>query len=521
MGGFVPVEAAVDTVLTNPLHYGAGGFEGIRIFRTPYGDGFVELAHNIARFIYSSLAFNLSLITQTMKLFDDPAVDHVTHVQRTPREFFRDSVNALKQGEEVKMKVKVHYKNGTVENKTIPFRLSVKFGDTTERTFSLEEMEAAICSLAFLNCLVREGTFPHNELRLILGGYFRPVFWVSGEEGLKVPTLIKKGGALIDKPLYFALATLPWGLYLDDKGYKEGLNVLIAPLRRIDSSMPVHQKIAGDYVNSARNINIAMRLGFGEILALNHNDEIVEGSAENIVILFTHKKTGEMKAFCPPLSADILAGTTRDRVLRILEEGIYLSDKKIELVMEAPKKDFIFDSLAGKTDFEVSAIVFIGTGVGIIHARSLTYNPALIDWMGCNELRSEEVKPNPLVLRRLAETEVRYPINNEVMHPFVDALKRAYLSFVLADDGAKITPVYMMNWCAVENIFGVSMDEFANKEFRLKAEKGYFNERINGVKQPDEINKRYIEVMRALRKAVKISMDRRCVAKIPSLALKK
>ncbi len=520
MGGFVPAETAIDTVLTNPIHYGAGGFEGIRLLRTPFGDGFVELPHNIARFVYSSLAFNLSLITDTIKLLEDPRVERVEHLQRTPQEFFAQSERALREGDEVKMGVEVFHRESGSERVTVPFRLKVKF-DGVDRVFSLKEMEAAICSLAFLNGLVQESTFTPDELKIVYGGYFRPFFWVSGEDGLRVPTLVKKGDTLVDKPLYFAIATLPWGRYLDDEGYRKGLDVIIAPLPRIDESMPVAQKIAGDYVNSTRNINIAMKLGFGEILALNHDDEIVEGSAENIVMLMTNKRTGKLRAYCPPLSSNILAGTNRDRVIRIFQEGLIVQGKKVELVMEAPKKNFILRCLKGEMNWDVSAIVMMGTGVGLIHVKSITDNPALKDWIGCNELRSEETDPDPLVLKRLRETERRYTINKEERHAFVDELQKAYTKFVLAENGARITPAYCMDYEATARVFGLGLDEFADREFIRKFEAGYFRERINGVKQPDELNARTREVTAVLRKAVDLSIDRRVRGRIDLAALRR
>jgi branched-subunit amino acid aminotransferase/4-amino-4-deoxychorismate lyase len=505
MGGFVPVEVAMDTIFTNPIHYGAGGFEGVRLMRTPYGDGFIELPHNIARFIYSSLAFNLSLVRQTMSLLEDPAIEHVEHTPRTPMEFFADSERRLTEDENIRMGVDIFYKDGRKVRTTVPFELEVRF-DGEGRKFSMREMEAAMCSLAFLNKLARGGVFPEAKIDNIPGGYFRPVFWVSGEEGLKVPTVIKKGDKLIDKPLYFGIGTLPWGSYLDPS---DGLDLLLAPFRRIDEAMPVRQKISGNYVNSTRNINMAAILGFGEILALNHRDEIVEGSAENIIILITEKSTGSMRAYCPPLSSNILAGTTRNRALKVLEEGISVLDKKVELVMEAPKWDFIKKSLKGHTGWEVSAIVLMGTGVGFVHGRSLTENQFLADWMEVNELRSEEQRPNPLVLKRVRETEVRYPINKGERHPFVDAIKKAYDMYVIGDNGSRITSAYSMDYHAAERIFGVQLNDVAGPEFIAKTRDGYFNERVNGVRQPEELISRYKEAAAVIRKMNAISIQRR------------
>jgi branched-subunit amino acid aminotransferase/4-amino-4-deoxychorismate lyase len=508
LGGFVPVNIANDTFFANPFHYGAGGFEGVRLVRTPYGDGFIELPHNIGRFIYSSMAFNQSLIRQTMALLDDPNVEHVEHTPRTPMEFFADSERRLLNDEDVRMGVEIFYKGGRKVHTTVPFELKVRF-DGQERKFSMREMEAAMCSLAFLNCLARGGSFPDSIVD-IPGGYFRPVFWVSGEEGLKVPTVMKKpNGQLTDKPLYFGIGTLPWGKYLDEQGYATGLDLVIAPFRRIDEAMPVRQKIAGNYVNSTRNINTAAILGFGEILALNHRDEIVEGSAENIIILMSEKSTGNMRAYFPPLSSNILAGTTRNRVLKVLEEGIHVFDRKVELVLEAPKLDFVKKSLRGHNGWEVSAVVLMGTGVGFIHGKSVTENKSLAGWMEVNELRSENEGPNPLVLKRPKETEVRYPINNEERHPFVDILKRAYDRYVMGNEGNRITPAYSMDYKAAERLFGVSLKEAADSEFIAKVENGHFNERISGLKQPDELKSRYKEAIKVIKRMNDISIQRR------------
>ncbi|MEW6722198.1 MAG: aminotransferase class IV [Candidatus Micrarchaeota archaeon] len=513
MGGFVPVEVAVDTIFTNPIHYGAGGFEGVRLFRTPYGDGFPELPHNIGRFIYSSLAFNLSLVRQTMAILDDPAVEHVEHTPRTPMEFFADTEKRLLNDENIRMGVEIFYKDGRKVHATVPFELKVRF-DSGERKFSMREMEAAMCSLAILNRLVRGGNFPESSMGLIPGGYFRPVFWVSGEEGLKVPTVLKRpDGTLADKPLYFGIGTLPWGRYLDEKGYAAGIDLLMAPFWRIDESMPVRQKISGNYVNSTRNINMAAILGFGEILALNHKGQVVEGSAENIVVLMTEKSTGNLRAFFPPLSSNILAGTTRNRALKILQEGIRLSGKEVELVLEAPEWDFLKKSLRGHTGWEVSAVVLMGTGVGFIHGRSITENDFLEDWMEVNELRSEDERTNPLVLKRVKETEVRYAINGGKKHPFVDALQEKYVQYVLGAGGSRITPACDMDYGMAEKIFGVGIEEALGAEkvrdFRSKIEGGYFRERVSGAENPDELKEKYREAVRLITKMNAISMERR------------
>jgi hypothetical protein len=274
--------------------------------------------------------------------------------------------------------------------------------------------------------------------------------------------------------------------------------------------MPVKQKIAGDYVNSARNKNIALRLGFDEVLALNHNEEVVEGSAENIVILFTNKNTGDMRAYCPPLSSNILAGTTRDRMLKVLGSGVSFSQRKVELAMVAPKLSFLLDSLEGRTVWDVSAIVLMGTGAGIVHARSLTHNSELKKWMDVSEFRSEEQPADPLVLRRLEETKRAYLINKGERHPFVAELEKAYTMYVLGENGSRITPAYSLDYrVAAERIFNVNLEDVAGRDFVAKMEWGYFRQKFNGVTQPDEIVSRCREADRVITKMNEISKSRR------------
>jgi branched-subunit amino acid aminotransferase/4-amino-4-deoxychorismate lyase len=508
MDGFVPVEVAVDTLFSPAIDYGASGFEGVRLQRTRYGDGFIELPFNLRRLAYTSLAFDLSLVSGTIALSDDPNVERIEHLQRTPKEFFDDARNDLDR--DISMGVDIIMKDGSKRNARVPFKLQVRFSDG-DRYVSPREFQAVMCSMAILNKLVRGGAYPESDMSLVKGGYFRPGFSISGEEGLKVPTAYVKDGQVLFRPKYLKVGTLPWGPYLPEEGYAKGLDVLIGPFPRADVSMPVWQKVGGVYVNSARNINIAMILGYGEILACNHDDRIVEGSAENIVILMTHKETGKMKVYFPPLSANILAGTTRDRVLRILEKGMAIEGKRIDLVMEAPKRKYLLECLGGETKWDVSAIVMMGTGVGLIHVKSITYNPKLQDWMGLNELRSEEVPADPLVLRKINETEQRFPVNGGIQHPFVAALKKAYADFALEGEGKRITPAYDMDYRMAERIFSVPLEEAASKDFIAKAGGGYFKERIDGVKHPDELKARYKEAIRTIFRMNDLSQERKSV----------
>jgi branched-subunit amino acid aminotransferase/4-amino-4-deoxychorismate lyase len=520
MGGFIPTEVAVDTVFTNPLHYGAGGFEGIRLVRTPFGDGFIDLPHNIARFIYSSLAFDPTLQLKALGILENEKVSHIMHSQRIPQDFYADASAAFREGRDIELNLNVHYKDGRVQELKIPVKMRVKFGHETKE-FTLAQIHAATCSLAFLNDLVRYNPYP-NSIAQIDGGYFRPVFWVSGEEGLKVPTVIEKDGKLDSKPLYFAIGTLPWTQYLNAEHYEQGLNLLLAPLPRVNNAMPFKQKIAGVYVNSAMNINIAhvMNQGrdpqdkFGEILALNSEDRVVEGSAENIIIVFTHKNSGEMVAFCPSLASNILPGTTRGRMLEAMEDGIEFEGKVIKTEMEAPHKDMLIGSLKGNSSWEVSSIMLMGTGVGLIHARSLTVNEMVQRILRIDQLRSEDESPSPFQLDKLSDHEATYLINGGIKHSSVDAFQRAYERMVLSDNGSRVYLPSDINPSPLQSIMGVSLDEVeGGKEFRKKSEDGHFRQRINGLKQPDELTSRYKEAKRVIVGMTKASIQKRTAPK--------
>jgi hypothetical protein len=196
-------------------------------------------------------------------------------------------------------------------------------------------------------------------------------------------------------------------------------------------------------------------------------------------------------------------------MLRVLEQGVDVCGRKPELVMEAPRLDFMLRSLEGKTDYEVSAVVLMGTGVGLIHARSLTDNPKLREWMEVNALRSEEARPDPLELRRLRESEREYVINNGERHPFVDVLQKSYNELVLSEQGRLITPAYAMDFRAAERVFGVQLEEAADRDFVAKTEWGYFRERVNGDSQPNELMAKFREAARVVRKMNDLSIERR------------
>ncbi len=415
--GFVNPELAMDSILTNPIHYGAGGFEGVRIYYTKFGTIFPELENNNIRLMYSTLAFD-NLIQKT--ILDELKKEDVADVQVKliiPRQLYEIAARHHENGGEPCLpSIKVVKKDGTIEERTIQLRMRAKYGEKM-KDFSMKEMDTIMKVLAYANKLVSEDYFPEG-LEMVHSGYFRPSFWVSGEEGLKVPT----GG----KPMYYAVATLPWGTYLKEEDYEKGLDVVYAPYPRIDRDMPTDKKIAGNYVNSALNINLGAQLGYGEILAFK-NGKIVEGSAENLFVIH-EKEDGGYIVYTPPVGDGPLPGTTRDRVIRVIE-----SMPNMELVYESPDK---------KTMESANAVFFTGTGAQIIHMRSITEDESLEDIAAASRFLSEDGDQRELTIKKPDKRTVM--INDGRKHQIINEIQKRYEKMVLTPQ--LVRPVYDIDY---------------------------------------------------------------------------
>jgi len=136
------------------------------------------------------------------------------------------------------------------------------------------------------------------------GAYLRPIaFMGDGAMGL---------GAT--NPTRIAIAAWDWGAYLGDKGIREGIRAKVSSYTRMHVNVNmVRGKISGQYVNSILAKREAVLAGYDEAILLDTTGFVAEASGENI---FQLNKEGIIKT--PPLSSPILAGITRDTVLRLL-----------------------------------------------------------------------------------------------------------------------------------------------------------------------------------------------------------
>jgi branched-chain amino acid aminotransferase len=136
-------------------------------------------------------------------------------------------------------------------------------------------------------------------------GYLRPLaFFGSGAMGV---------GAV--NPVQVVVAAWPWASYLGDEGLQKGIRAKVSSFTRMHVNVQmVRAKISGQYVNSFLANREAALSGFDEAILLDTEGYVAEGSGENLFIV----KDGVLQT--PPLSSPVLAGITRDSVLRIARD---------------------------------------------------------------------------------------------------------------------------------------------------------------------------------------------------------
>ena len=114
-------------------------------------------------------------------------------------------------------------------------------------------------------------------------------------------------------PVVVAIVTVPLGAYLE--GRERGTRVTVSSIRKFDpSAIPTTGKSSGQYVNSVRAVQEALRRGYDEAILLNARGEVAEGSGENLFVV----KDGTL--ITNDADAAILPGITRDSVLTIARD---------------------------------------------------------------------------------------------------------------------------------------------------------------------------------------------------------
>ncbi len=116
-----------------------------------------------------------------------------------------------------------------------------------------------------------------------------------------------------DCPVHVAIAGWPMGDYLKDA--EQGIRATISSVRRFESeAIPAAGKACGQYVNSVRAVQDALRRGYDEAILLNSKGDVAEGSGENIFLV----KNGTLVTNGE--DASILMGITRESVLELARD---------------------------------------------------------------------------------------------------------------------------------------------------------------------------------------------------------
>ncbi len=140
----------------------------------------------------------------------------------------------------------------------------------------------------------------------LVDGYVRPVAFY-GLGGMNF--------SFRDNAIHLAVAVWPWGAYLGEEGMRRGIRVkTVSWVKTPTNAIPSAAKLAGAYVNSCLAFQEAMRAGFDEAILFNEAGTISEGTGENLFAV-----NGDV-LMTPPPSDDLLAGITRESVMRIARD---------------------------------------------------------------------------------------------------------------------------------------------------------------------------------------------------------
>ena len=149
-------------------------------------------------------------------------------------------------------------------------------------------------------CRAAVETVAANEVREC---YLRPVVVRTGEQMGVMPN-----DAFVET---FVIAWR-WGTYLGEGALENGVDVCVSTWRRVaPGTLPQLAKAGGGYLSSQLAKQEARQRGMAEAIMLDAHGHLAEGSGQNLFLV----RDGVL--WTPPISASILAGITRDSVIRI------------------------------------------------------------------------------------------------------------------------------------------------------------------------------------------------------------
>jgi len=154
-----------------------------------------------------------------------------------------------------------------------------------------------------------------------------------------------------------SIVAIPFGRYGTNE---DGMHVTVSSWRRVDDNIiPARGKIAGAYVNSAFAKTDANRAGFDEVIVLNQDGHVSEGSAANIFLY----RNGEWAT--PPITDNVLEGITRRTLIQLMREelGWTVVERQIDRT-EVYLADEMFFSGTGVQLSAITRVDFRKVGTG-------------------------------------------------------------------------------------------------------------------------------------------------------------
>ena len=113
-------------------------------------------------------------------------------------------------------------------------------------------------------------------------------------------------------PVDVMVAAWKWGKYLGAEALEQGVDVCVSSWNRMaPNTFPALAKATGNYMNSILIRQEAQIDGYAEGIALDVQGYVSEGSGENIFVV------RDGRILTPPLGASVLAGITRDTIIRL------------------------------------------------------------------------------------------------------------------------------------------------------------------------------------------------------------
>jgi len=136
--------------------------------------------------------------------------------------------------------------------------------------------------------------------------YLRPLIARTGEQMGVLPD---------DRFVETFIVAWIWGTYLGEGALEAGVDVCVSSWRRAaPDTFPSLGKAGGAYLNSQLAKIEARERGFSEAIMLDSYGYVAEGTGQNLFAV----RDGVL--WTPPISANILAGITRDSVIRIARD---------------------------------------------------------------------------------------------------------------------------------------------------------------------------------------------------------